>query len=1018
MINLTKYALRKPITIILCLLTIAYFGITSLMGTKIELQPEMKLPLLVVSTPYPGAASGDVNDLVIRKQEDAISSLDGVKSVNTTAQENAGIIIIQYQFGTNMDTAYINLKKAIDGVKGQLPEKTRESSILALDFNAEPVVTLAISGNAQGNLYTYVEKKLVPEFQKLSAVGEVSISGGQKAYTRIEVKPEKMEQYHLDMSFLAQLVGSADFSAPAGSVEVGNRDFSVSAANDYKNTESLKSIVIPLPSGETIHLSDVATVYEALEDPNSIGRYNGENVISVEIKKVQNATAIDVSNQVMAQIEMMKTGMPGIQIDIVNDSSIIILDALNDVITTLVIAIILSMLILWLFYGDIKASVIVGTSIPISVVLALIAMSAMDFSLNQISMISLVLGVGMMVDNSINILDGCFRAREKLDFYEAAVEGSRTMLGSIIGGTATTCVVFLPLALLDGISGQMFKQLGFIIVFCLVASLFSAVIIVPLCYLKWQPVEKAKAPANGMIKFLQAGYRKYMPSIITRKKMVFGLSLGLLAFSFFVASKLNVNMMASIDEGIVDMTVKVKPGLKVDAVNQVVKGLEDMVMSEEDVDHYLLTFGSSGLNTYGGIGEVKIRAYLKEEGGLSTDEMVNKWRKDTQYYKNCSIKIEQGSTMGGVSSEDEITVNLQGTDYDVLKAAAKELTAGLRGRTDVMQVHSSVENAVSIIKVDIDPIKAQTEKMTSSQIGAEIYNNLSGIKATTIRMNGDEADVIVEYDPEQYNTVDKLQGMRIRTASGASLPLEDLGEIRYEDSPAQIERNNKQYQVAITMSPQAGAERTAKKSISQFVSEWKLPPGVYPAASSGDQDMMEEMSALGRALITGVFLVFIVMAIQFQAPKYSLMVMSTIPFALIGSFGLLFLADSPISMTSMVGFLMLVGTVVNNGILYVETVQQLLEEMPLLDALVEAGAIRMRPIFMTTLTTVIAMMPSALAFGKSGKMMQDLSLVNVGGILASTALTLVLLPTYYLVVHNMKKKNWGKGMAGSVCPEI
>ena len=778
--------------------------------------------------------------------------------------------------------------------------------------------------------------------------------------------------------------------------------------NDYESTESLKNVAIPLSGGDIIHLSDVAEVYDALEEEDSIGRYNGQDIISLGIKKQQSSTAIEVSKQVLSEMDKLQEANPGISITVVNDSSETIMESISNVVQTMIMAIILSMIILWLFYGDIRASVIVGTSIPISVVLALICMSAMGFSLNVISLTSLVLGVGMMVDNSINVLDGCFRAKEKLNFYDAAIEGSRTMIGSITGGTVTTCVVFLPLALLSGMSGQLFKQLGYTIVFCLTASLFSAVTIVPLCYLQWHPKENDGALANRGIKSMQAWYRSHMPSIIPRTKTVFAVSIGLLAAALLMASQLDLDLMTSVDEGIVQVTIKTKPGLSVAAVNEAVADLEELAGNDENVDHYLLTYGSSGLSISGG-SDVTLDAYLKDGSKLSTDQVIEKWRHETQYYKDCSVSIKQGSTMssGALSSGDEIEVDLQSTDYDALKAASDQLVEGLREREDVMQVHSSIENAAPVVKVEVDPVKAQAEGLTPASIGSVIYSSLSGVKASAIRVNGEDVDVKVEFAPDRYDSIDKLQGMMITTASGTTLPLEDLADIYYQDSPQQIERKDKQYQVAITMQPQAEYKKTAEKDVKTFVNEWKLPENVSPATNSMDEMMGEELGALGGALVTGVFLIFIVMGIQFESPKYSLMVMVTIPFSLIGSFGLLYLTGSPISMVSMLGFLMLVGTVVNNGILYVDTVNQMLVSVPLMEALVEAGAIRMRPILMTTLTTVISMIPNALAYGRAGKMMQGLALVNIGGLMASMVLTLILLPTFYKVVYQLGRKRIG-----------
>ena len=1005
MVNITKFAVKRPTTIILCLITIFFFGIQSLLGTKVELTPEMELPMLVISTVYAGASPDDINELITMKQEDAITSLDGVDTIQSYSQENVSVIMVQYEYGTNIDTAYINLKKAMDGIRSDLPDDANEPTIMELDLNAQPVVTLAVSGQVDGNLYTYVDNNVVPLFEKLGSVGEVSLSGGQKSYIRVELIPEKLEQYHLTMSAVGQIVGAADFTIPAGEVKVGKQNLDVSVGNDYDNAESLKSVAIPLANGDVIHLSDIAEVYDALEDADSIGRYNGSDIISLGVKKQQSSTAIDVSRDVMKEIQEIEAVNPGIRITVVNDSSEMITESISNVFQTMIMAVILSMIVLWLFYGDLRASVIVGTSIPISIMLALISMSAMGFSLNVISLTSLVLGVGMMVDNSINVLDGCFRAKEKHNFYDASIEGSRTMIGSITGGTITTCVVFLPLAMLSGMSGQLFKQLGYTIVFCMIASLFSAVSIVPFCYYQWHPMEKENAPVNRLMKSLQAWYRKNMPSIIPRTRLIMGTSVLLLAAAFLLASRLNVDLMSSVDEGIVQVTVKTKPGLSIESVNETLAQVEDMIINDESVDHYLLTYGSSGLSTGGG--GATLNAYLKDDRKLSTDEVIDQWRREMERYKDVSITMEQGSTTSSsaMSSSDQIEIDLQSTDYDALKMAADELADALREREDVMQVHSSIENAAPVIKVKIDPVKAQAEGLTPAGIGSVIYSSLSGMDVSTVRINGEDVDIRVEYAPDRYDTIDKLQGMMITTATGTTLPLEDLGDIYYEDSPQQIERKDKQYQVAITMEPQADYKKTAEKNVKKFVDSWELPAEVEPAANSMDEMMGEELGALGGALGTGVFLIFIVMAIQFESPKFSLMVMTTIPFSLIGSFGLLFAADSPISMVSMLGFLMLIGTVVNNGILYVETVNQLLAEMPLDQALVEAGAIRMRPIFMTTLTTVISMVPNALAYGKAGAMMQGLALVNVGGLIAATALTLIMLPTYYKLVYNLGRKS-------------
>ncbi len=823
MINFTKFALKRPVTVLLALVTLIFFGMQSVLGSKVELTPEMEMPMMLVATVYAGASPEDANELIGKKVEDAVASLSGIKEVDTFAMENVSIALIQYNYGTDMDTAYLDLKKAVDGIKSDLPEAAEESNILEMDMNAQPVVMMAISGGTEGNLYNYVDNEIVPELEKLSSVGEISLAGGRESYVRIELLPEQLNQYHLDMTTVAKLVGAADFAIPAGKTKVGKESLSVSVGNDYDDIESLKSIPIPLADGNTIHLSDIANVYEALEDANSIGRYNGQDVVSLSVKKQQSASAVEVSKQVNKEIEVLQKKNPALQVEMIYDSSDMILDSIKNVLQTLVMAIILSMIVLFLFFGDIKASLIVGSSIPVSVVVSLILMNAMGFSLNVISLGALVLGVGMMVDNSIVMLESCFRGKEGRNYYDAAISGAKMVINSLIGSTATTCVVFLPLALLQGLSGQLFKPLGFTIVFCMTASLFSAIIIVPLMYLFMHPQERTETPVNQMVSALQDAYRKAVVKILPKKKTVLFTAFILLVFSFLMAAKLGMELMPQVDEGIVNMTITTKPGLTIEANNDILGKLEDMVMSDEDVDHYLLTYGASGLSISAGDSST-LTAYLKDDRKLSTAEVMKKWRKETQKMTDCTVTLENGSSSGSSSMQsDNIEIDISSVDYEAAKAVAKDMVAQLKQRPDVTKVHSSVENAAPVVKVKIDPIKAQAEGLTPASVGSVIYSTLSGVEAMKLNSTGEDITVKVEFAPDEYDTIDKMEGLLLSTPMGSQVPLSDIAEVSYADSPLTITRMDKQYKVSITCEAVEGYEKTAETEVKKFAAEYQFP---------------------------------------------------------------------------------------------------------------------------------------------------------------------------------------------------
>lgn len=1008
--SLTKTVLKRPVTTVLCVLCLVVFGLLSVFNSKLELTPEMEMPMMVVSTIYAGANPEDINDLITKPIEDEVSTLTGIDSITSMSNENVSIVLMQYEYGTDMDQAYSDLKKKIDGLERDLPEDAQAPNIMEFDINDQASIYLAVNNPEAGNLYNYVNNQIVPEFEKLSSVASVDISGGREEYIRVMLDAQKLQQYHLSMQTVVSTLASADFTYPAGNTKVGGLDLSVSAGVEYPTVESLKKIPLVTGNGNILYIEDIAAVGYNLEEAAGIGRYNGNDTVTVSIKKQQQSSAMDVSRQVNRAINQLKQHDPNLEVIVINDASDQISSSLKSVFQTMIMAVVVSMVIIFLFFGDLKASLIVGTSIPISILAALVGMWAAGFSLNMITMSALVLGVGMMVDNSIVVLESCFRSTENVGFREyaqAAVEGSGIVVQSIIGSTATTCVVFLPMALTNGMSGQLFKPMAFTIVFCMVASLISAMTIVPLCYVYYRPKERQNSPAGGFVRALQGAYRDVMKVLLPKRKTVMFVTILLLILSFMMAGQLGMEMIPEGDEGTISISIETRPGLTIERTDEIYKQVEAVVTAEPDLDSYVLSAGSSGLSMMSG-GGASLTAYLKDDRELETDEVLAKWKSLLSTMDDCNITLDSSSMMSSMSVDNgSYELILQSTQYDDLKAASDRIVDELKARPDVTKVHSTLENAAPVVKLHIDPIQAVAEGLTPVQVAGSVNQILSGSTATTLEVDGEEIDVKVEYPAEDYDTVDEVRGIMLMTPTGASVALSDIAEIRFEDSPQNIMRTDRQYQVTITgdYTDAADTDMMAnRKNIYDEVVEKNLGGTVTIAQNAMTEQMNEEFSALFQAIAVAVFLVFVVMAAQFESPKFSFMVMTTIPFSLIGSFGLLWLADCSISMPSLLGFLMLVGTVVNNGILYVDTVNQYRATMDMNTALIEAGATRLRPIMMTTLTTIVAMIPMAFAYGDSGEMMQGLALVDVGGLIASTVLALLMLPAYYSVMSRKPKK--------------
>lgn len=997
--GVTKFVLKRPVTVLMALLCLIVFGISSVFNATLEQMPDMDQPMMIIMANYSGASPEDMDELVTQLIEDQVSTLEGVKSMSSTTSEGRSMIMLEYDYDTDMDEAYSDLTKSLNSIR-DLPDDV-EPTVMEMNNNAQASIMLTVANPSQENLYDYVDQKIVPELEKLTTVAEVSTMGGSSEYIKIELMSDMMDQYNVSISDIKSAMSAANLSYPSGSAESGNLDLSVSTLTEHDTLDELLEMPITVSGNKIVYLEDIAVVSYAEEQKGGVSRYNGEETISISLTKQQSSTAMDLSKQVKQVIKSLEGDDENLTITVARDEADSILDSLKDVAETMVMAVVISMIIIFLFFGDFKASLIVGSSIPTSILLSLIVMTRAGFTLNIITMSGLVLGVGMMVDNSIVVLESCFRAMDKqedkgaLGYAKAALEGTNIVVSSIVGSTVTTCVVFIPLVFLNGMSGQMFGAMGYTIVFCMCASLLSAIAIVPLCYMMYKPKERTTAPASRPLNFLQDGYRKLMPALLNHKAIVMLASVGIIVATVFLASGMQTELMTADDTGTVRVSIETRPGLITEQADAILAQAESIVAAHEDVESYMLRYNND---------EGTITAYLKDDRKMSTDDVVSQWENEMADLENCTITVEASTSMSMMGRSRGYEAILKGTQYDELQEVSNEIVNELIARDDVKNVHSSIENTAPVVAVKVDPVTASAEGLTAAQIGTMVKQMLDGEEVTTLKVDGQEISVKAEYPEDQYKTVPQLERMILKKPSGGYVALSDVAEIYYKDSPSSIEKEDKSYQITISADYVDNASSAAVKTqIDNEVISPNLTGTITRGTNSRDRMMQEEFSGLYNAIAVAVFLIFVVMSAQFESPKFSFMVMTTIPFSLVGSFGLLKLTGVSMSMTSILGFLILVGTVVNNGILYVDTVNQYRMEMPLKKALIEAGATRMRPIMMTSLTTILSMLPMAMAFGSSGSTTQGLAVVNIGGLTVGVAVALFILPVYYALMNGKKE---------------
>ena len=992
--RLTRLVLKRPVSTLLAVLALFVFGFSSLMGLRLELMPDMEMPMKIVYTVYPGADSESVDDLVTSTIEDKVGSLSGVSSITSQSAENVSMVLLQYDYDKDVNDAYLDLRAALDQVKGDLPDDAQDPMIVEMNMDSMPSISYSVSTTDGTDALAFVKQDVVPELEALSTVAQVTVSGGQEQHIKVELNRDEMSQYGLDMNSIAQYMKASDFTIPLGSVDQGNQSISVISTADTDTVQAIRKIPLRTATGSLIQLSDVADVEWAVKDADSIARYNGEDTVTVSMTKNQSASTIGMVNSVKETMNDIQEGNDNIVVAATYDASDMIMESLSSVGSTLALGVILSMIVLFIFFGDWKASIIVGCSMPISLLMTVIVMSMMGFSLNIMTLGGLVIAIGMMVDSSSVVIESCFRANDRVpDFSEAALQGTTEVVASIVASTITTVVVYLPLCFSGGMTGQIFMQLGLTIVFSMVASLISAITLVPLFFKLYKPTQKKELRLNVFLDKVKEKYDHVERKLLHKKKTCLVVAVLLLVASFWILSMTNIVSMPTMDEGMISVEATFRPGTRVEVVNEQIVQIEDLVAADENVESYTLTASA---------GSATISATLKDDRKMTTQEVVDQWVQDTKDVSDMQLDITMSSSMsmGSSMTGSGATLTVGSVNLEDVKDASEMIQDAAWNIPGVLNVSTDAGASTTQLRVVVDPLSAMSHGLTPTQVGGLLYSTLSGSTAMTITSDGEEYDVDLTFPEGTYDNATQLLDTEV-----AGVPLSEMATLEYTDAAQTIMKMDGKYTVTVSATCLSDDKADIQDAMDEFLNTLDLPDSVGEAETIMDKMQDDMFGDMGKAIATALFLVFLVMAMQFESPKFSLMVMLSIPFSLIGAFGLVFISGTDFSMVGLMGVLTLVGTVVNNGILYVDGVNMLRRRMDIEDALIESGKTRLRPILITTLTTIISMTPSALGIGgKSAVMMQGMALVIIGGLVASTLLILLLMPVFYLMVYGTSKK--------------
>ncbi|MCR5302940.1 MAG: efflux RND transporter permease subunit [Lachnospiraceae bacterium] len=995
--GLISGTLKRPVTVIITIIGLIIFAGFSLTSMPLKLMPDMSIPYIMVLSTYVGASPEEVDRLVTEPIESACGSISGLDFTQTQSMENAGYVVLAFEYGTDMDKAYEDVKVAIDSAKAVIPKEVDDPLIMEISMDSVPDMTISVEGTSDDiDVLQEVNNDIIPQLKKVSTVARVQTSGGKEKYIRVQLIPEYVNQYGLSMASVAGAITAVNFSTPAGTAYYGDQYLTMKSEAAYETVTELEQVPVTTSKGQVIHLSDIAIINYAVADATSISRYNGQETVVMSITRKQSDSAVTMSRDVMKTLEKLKTDRPELKMEVTYDSAENITDTLSSVGKTVAEAVLLAMVILFIFFGDIKASLIVGSTMPISILATFCLMDAAGFDLNVISLGALMIAVGMMTDNAVVVIEMCFRKLDAgLSYRDAAYTGAVTVMNSVAGSTITTAVVYLPISVMDGLSAQLFKPLGFTIIFALSASLISALTLIPLCFAFYKPTEKKQTPVNKGLNWLGVRYEKILRKVLSRKKLVLLISVIILVVTFSMTRFLKTELYSAPDEGQVNVSVTFRPNLSLEVKDREMKRLEEYATSDKDIKSYNVSIDSDSSSG-------SMSAYVVS--GVKTQSVVDRWNDAlTDFSDICEVTASVGSSMGGLSSDTTCSYMLGGTDLDTVRAESYRIEEIMKNTPGVLRTKNSLAESSSQIAVKIDPVMAQAKGFGAQQLAGLVYANMKGTDAAKVSNDSVTYTIKVKWPDDYFRTVTDVESMTFTNPSGVSVPLTEMAEIKLESAPDILYRQNGLCIAMIDATVPSSNADELKATLDEKIYSMELDKNVRFEEDQETTIMNDEFAALGKAIFIAIFLVFAVMAIQFESVASSLLIMLCLPYALIGSILLLLVLQLKISMVSLMGILMLSGIVVNNGIILIDMAIQNREAgMEIKEALVDAGTGRLRPILMTSLTTILAMVPTATGIPKGSETLQGMSVVIVGGLFASTILTLLLLPTFYLIIDTLK----------------
>ena len=1007
--------IKHHVMTILLYILVVVFGFYSFQNLPLALMPSMEVPAAVVYATYPGAGPEDIEQQVTKKLEGAVAGLSGLDTLQSTSSENMAMLVIRFTNDTDMDQAMTDLRDKVAQVKSQLPDDASDPTVMSIDIDSMPVVSVALRGNDLASLQSIAEDEIQPALERLDGVASVDISGGYEQEIAVHTDASRLKGYNLTISSIGQQLGADNIAIPGGDLDNGSQTLAVRTDGEYSSIDDVKNALISLPAGGTVRLSQIADVSMQPKDQDAISKVDGEECIILSVNKQSGSNTAQIAELAKAEFDSLLKSNDSLQWNIVMDQSDYINMTVDNAIQNIWMGVLFAAIVLFLFLRDFGATMAVTIAMPCCILFTFLIMNVLGITLNMMSLGGITLGVGMIVDNSIVVLENIFTYRaDGYDRLEACTKGTGEVIGAVIASTLTTVAVFLPIALSGGMAGMMFKEFCITIVALLLSSLIISITLVPLlCYFllggtKQQSVKPQGSGATPITeKPLSRAYRSSLNFLITHRWAGVALTVVICIVSVLSVSQAGMELIPEMDEGEVSVTVSMPNGSTMedtaDIEDRIAAIAVDTIPELEQI--YYSTGSSTSIMSSSSGASVTISLVDLDQRDRSSADIAKQLRHDLQDIAGCELTVSTSSTMS-MSTDSDISVELTGDDYDQLAETADDLANQISALPDAINVESSAGEQTPRVAVKINRENASRFGLNAATIGGLVRGELTGSTATTLRMNGEEYDVTVAGDEDVATSLDALRSMQIPTMTGGTVPLSMVADVYTELSPQSIVRKNQKETVTITGESESGDSNAIKTAVDDIVAKYELPDGVE--VGEGDtaaSQIAETTGTLMLALAVAIVLVYFILATQFNSFSLPIAIMLILPIGLLGSMIMLWPTGNHVSMVALLGVIILAGTVVNSSIVLIDyTLQRRQRGEDKNTAILNACPRRVRPVLMTAMTTILGLVPMVCSSGEGSEMMKPMGVVMMTGMVISTIATLFITPVYYSLTDSVASR--------------